>query len=208
MKAAIAPLGTSIKLVFEIPFMMTTTSVVSRVPVALQLTQSIADSTQDDAITTLWDRTFADAMATLNSQTPNGLLGTEYSIRGEKSWTSVFHQFDKAKEKYVNVEGRRGKWKRLCRRVADNSEATGNMVRMIPDVDYLKPAIAAFNFALDVGRVSFVVQDHFSHTCLFSLHNADVRSISRPSRLRARPETRYSQFQTTSVLPFPELRSC
>jgi len=114
--------------------MMTTTSLVSRVPLVLEPIQSIEDSTQDDA-TTLWDRTFADAMATLNSQTPDSLLDTEseYSIRGEKSWTSVFHQFGKAKEIYVMVEGRRGKWKRLCRRVADNSEATGNMVRMIPE---------------------------------------------------------------------------
>ena len=64
----------------------------------------------------------------------------------------MYSQLQTARESYDGTKkGFWGRFQRGFRRVADNSDPARQLFRLVPDVDYVSPVLAAVEVLLDVS---------------------------------------------------------
>ena len=110
---------------------------------------------------TFWDSVFPGAMRTFERENKavRGRDGSVYDIRSASDWNSVYSRLQRARERYDDTK--KGFWghaKRFNRQAADNSDPASQIVRLLPDVDYVSPVRAIVEVCLDVGQMSPLVR--------------------------------------------------
>jgi hypothetical protein len=103
-----------------------------------------------------WNFIFDDALTSFKSQHPEPKWRSEsaYNIRNATNWDAVYSQLQLARESYDGTKkGFWGRVKGFTRQVADNAAPAGQLVRLIPDNNYVSPVRAAMQVLLDVSRL-------------------------------------------------------
>jgi hypothetical protein len=107
-----------------------------------------------------WGLIFPEAMKKFIQEYPNEPKQRDksgYSIRTQTKWNGVNEQLHKAREVYDGTkQGFRGRCKRVFRKIGDNTaEPAQNIIRVIPDIDYVSPILGAVQLLLNVSLNSF-----------------------------------------------------
>lgn len=102
-----------------------------------------------------WGLIFPDAMQKFIQEYPNEPKQRDksgYSIRSQTTWDGVNEQLHNAREVYDGTkQGFRGRCKRVFRKIGDNTaEPAQNIIRVIPDIDYVSPILGAVQLLLNV----------------------------------------------------------
>jgi hypothetical protein len=102
-----------------------------------------------------WGLIFPDAMKKFIQEYPNEPKQRDksgYSIRAQTTWDGVNEQLHKAREVYDGTkQGFRGRCKRVFRKIGDNTaEPAQNIIKVIPDIDYVSPILGAVQLLLNV----------------------------------------------------------
>lgn len=102
-----------------------------------------------------WGLIFPDAIRKFIEEYPNEPKQRDksgYSIRTQTTWNGVNEQLHKAREVYDGTkQGFRGRCKRVFRKIGDNTvEPAQNIIRVIPDIDYVSPILGAVQLLLNV----------------------------------------------------------
>lgn len=102
-----------------------------------------------------WGLIFPDAMEMFIQEYPNEPKQRDksgYSIRTQTTWDGVNEQLHKAREVYDGTkQGFRGRCKRVFRKIGENTvEPAQNIIRLVPDIDYVSPVLGAVQLLLSV----------------------------------------------------------
>jgi hypothetical protein len=100
-----------------------------------------------------WDQIFDPAKTKLCEQIESKKVSKSgCSIRKETTWEGIYGQLQKAREKHDGTKkGFWGSCVSRMRKVGDNTEIITQATRLISDVDYVSPVLAALEVVLDVG---------------------------------------------------------
>ena len=108
-----------------------------------------------------WDSIFMDAMKTFK-QEHKPIAGRDesgYNIRNEANWMDVYAQLQRAREQYDDTKkGFWGRVKRWNRQAAANSHPASQVVKLLPDIDYVSPVRAVVEVCLEVGRIGRLIR--------------------------------------------------
>lgn len=77
--------------------------------------------------------------------------GYNYSIRGKKNWEDTYAQLQKARESYDGKKGFWGRVKKGFRKAADHSDTAKQVIKLVPDNEYVSPVLAVVEVLLDVS---------------------------------------------------------
>lgn len=115
-----------------------------------------------------WDTIFPMAMNRLTELQPTEPKdriknGCDYGIRAARSWPSVYSQLQKAREHYDGkTKGFWGRhYKETLRWIVDHSASTKQVIKYVPNIEYVSPVLAAVEVILDVSA-GFFDQLHYS----------------------------------------------
>jgi len=106
-----------------------------------------------------WKPLFPLSMARLEELQPKRpddrrKSGHDYSIRGATTWPHVYGQLQRAREHYDG--SKKGFWgrnyKKSKRWIVDHSSPVRQVVKLVPNMDYVSPVLAAVEVILDVSR--------------------------------------------------------
>ncbi|KAL9477451.1 hypothetical protein ACSS6W_007292 [Trichoderma asperelloides] len=111
-----------------------------------------------------WGLIFPDAMKKFIQESPNEPKQRDksgYSIRTQTTWDGVNEQLHKAREVYDGTkQGFRGRCKRVFRKIGDNAaEPAQNIIRVIPDIDYVSPILGAVQLLLNAFTTASTVRE-------------------------------------------------
>ncbi|KAL6904148.1 hypothetical protein GGI43DRAFT_399716, partial [Trichoderma evansii] len=111
-----------------------------------------------------WGLIFPDAMKKFIQEHPNEPQQRDksgYSIRTQTTWDGVNEQLHKAREVYDGTkQGFRGRCKRVFRKIGDNTaEPAQNIIRVIPDIDYVSPILGAVQLLLNAFTTASSVRE-------------------------------------------------
>jgi hypothetical protein len=102
-----------------------------------------------------WTFIFADSVkkfAEDHPDEPKYRYEDGYSIRGKESWEDIYSELQRARESYDGTKkGFWGRVKRGFRRVADNSDPIKQLVKIIPENEYVSPVLAVLEVLVDVS---------------------------------------------------------
>ena len=108
-----------------------------------------------------WDSIFMDAMKRFKQEHKfvTGRDDSGYNIRNEVKWIDVYAQLQRAREQYDDTKkGFWGRMKKWNRQAADNSHLASQVVKLLPDIDYVSPVRAVVEVCLDVGQTCGLIQ--------------------------------------------------
>lgn len=77
--------------------------------------------------------------------------GVNYEIRAKRNWEDIYSQLQKAREAYDGTRGFWGRMKRGSRTVADHSATTKQVVKLVPENEYVSPVLAVVEVLVDVS---------------------------------------------------------
>ncbi|PON27164.1 hypothetical protein TGAM01_v204113 [Trichoderma gamsii] len=111
-----------------------------------------------------WGLIFPDAMKKFIKEYPNEPKQRDksgYSIRTQTTWDGVNEQLHKAREVYDGTkQGFRGRCKRVFRRIGENTvEPAQNIIRLVPDIDYVSPVLGAVQLLLSAFTIASSVRE-------------------------------------------------
>lgn len=103
-----------------------------------------------------WTHIFEDSMKTFiekyeKEPKHRNKKGYDYSIRRQKNWEDIYAQLQKAREAYDGKKGFWGRVKKGYRQVADQSDTTRQLTKLIPDNEYVSPVLAVVEVLVDVS---------------------------------------------------------
>ena len=101
-----------------------------------------------------WNHIFEPAMDILKDedQYPKPKLKPEFNIRDKDSWSDVHATLQKAREKFEpSKKGYLGHLKSGVRKLADNLGPVEQLVKAVPNIDYVSPVLAAVEVILEVS---------------------------------------------------------
>lgn len=82
----------------------------------------------------------------------------DYRIRDRKNWQEIYAQLQKAREAYDGKTGFWGRVKKGLRKVADKSDTTQQIVKFVPENEYVSPVLAVVEVLVDVSLFPTVIQ--------------------------------------------------
>jgi hypothetical protein len=103
-----------------------------------------------------WDDIFPHAMKKfIDDSTPKESRGRPdvYNIRKQKNWDDVYHCLNTARSHYLTKTGIRGRLIHVWRKAADNVQPLTQVVKFVPDIDYVTPVLGAVEVILDVSSM-------------------------------------------------------
>ncbi|KAH6608458.1 hypothetical protein Trco_001804 [Trichoderma cornu-damae] len=111
-----------------------------------------------------WGLIFFESMKKFIHEYPNEPKMRDksgYSIRTQTTWNGVNEQLHKAREAYDGTrQGFRGRCKRVFRKIGhDAAEPVQNMIRVMPDIDYVSPVLGAVQLLLNAFTAASSVRD-------------------------------------------------
>jgi hypothetical protein len=124
-----------------------------------------------EASMAFWTPHFAPSIARLKELQPNDpkyrvKTGNNYSIRDADGWPHVYGQLQKAREYYDGEK--KGHWgrryKRATRWIVDHTAPASQAIRLVPNVDYISPVLAAIEVVIEVSRSERVEDRELSST--------------------------------------------
>ena len=121
------------------------------------LTLEIPDSRPEDEVKsitrmTFWDAMFPTAMKSFaQNPEPKKRSRSPYHIRLEQSWIGVYEKLGAARQKYIDTKGIAGKLREVRRTLGDNVQIIGNLLRFVPEIDYVTPVLGIVGIMLDVS---------------------------------------------------------
>ncbi|KAK3391407.1 hypothetical protein B0T20DRAFT_396890 [Sordaria brevicollis] len=105
-----------------------------------------------------WDKLFRPAMRELQSREgPCYSLPDEFNIRRSSSWEEVEKCLLRARERY---DGRRGRFKDRCRRVADYGHVGAQAIEAVKDLEYMSVVMGIVKVLVDAAIVASRVREH------------------------------------------------
>jgi cell division protein YceG involved in septum cleavage len=102
-----------------------------------------------------WTFIFEDAMKRFmlkyKDEPDHRIKEDDYNIRNKKNWQDIYAQLQKARESYDGQEGFWGRVKKGLRKAADNSDTAKQVIRLVPDNEYVSPVLAVVEVLVDVS---------------------------------------------------------
>ena len=102
-----------------------------------------------------WKAIFVDSMEKFKEDHPDEpkhLPKGGYNIRDKESWEQIYSQLQRARETYDGTKkGLWGSVQRNFRRVTDNSGSLKQLIKFIPNNDYVSPVMAVVEVLVDVS---------------------------------------------------------
>ena len=106
-----------------------------------------------------WNSIFTKAMETFEEKYEplKGRAESGYDIRSRVSWNDVEALLQRARVQYDGSKrGFCGRMKKLNRRVVDGSGPAHQVIKLVPENDYISPLRAVIEICLDVGSTCYL----------------------------------------------------